>query len=552
MKEALPDRLYHALDRCASRLERLPAVLLAGWSFFYFILTIALSKQKLFWDDEFFTLYLSRLPRFSELWTALLTGADQHPPSFYWLTHGVLSSLGASHLSLRLPAMLGFWCMGLCVFVFVSRRTSPLYGIAAAILPALTGAYYYAAEGRGYGLVLGLGGLALVSWQFATEGRGRALALTSLAVSLAAAVGSHYYAVLLLLPLGLGELVRSLSLRRLDLPVWLTFASPAVPLLAFIPVIRADRQYSAGFWARPYWPDALLYYGKVFGSTVAFLTIILVLLGLLMLQKAEPNEPRWVPPGQPAHEIAALLGLIALPLAAMVLAKLVTNAFHPRYALMAVIGWDILLIYVVYAIAHGRVLVGAVLAVLFFGSFVFLWREAFIDASEKRVELQKIVELLQTSGHETLPIVAAEAYLFYTLSYYAPPSIAHRVSYLADPACELQYLSHDTVDRGLLSLKPWTRLNVSPYRTFVHDEPAFLVIGYVGDWSWLTYRLIADGLAPTLVGRTGHRLLLFVDQRGHENHPPAQECGPGRTARTSRAEDPAAELSSGFPITGSS
>src|SRR5215472_2126314 len=74
----------------------------------YLIPNIELARQKLIWDDEFFTLYLSRTASWSDLWRALSTGADQHPPSFYYFTHLIFKIAGTSHVALRFTALIGF------------------------------------------------------------------------------------------------------------------------------------------------------------------------------------------------------------------------------------------------------------------------------------------------------------------------------------------------------------------------------------------------------------------------------------------------------------
>ena len=131
-------RIRDRVEAMATSLKRKPALVLLAWSILYFATTLTLSSKKLLWDDEFFTLNLSRIPRFSDLWKALLTGADQHPPLFYRLTHASMSVFGTSQIGLRLPSMLGFWILTLCVFTFVSRRTSTLYGYVAMLAICLT------------------------------------------------------------------------------------------------------------------------------------------------------------------------------------------------------------------------------------------------------------------------------------------------------------------------------------------------------------------------------------------------------------------------------
>ena len=134
-----------------------------------------LARNKLIWDDEFFTLYLSKTASWSVLWSALSTGADQHPPSFYYLTHLILNLAGTTHLTLRLTALFGFGLSCLCLYEIARELMGPRWGIPAMLLPLTTPALYYATEARGYGLELGFVTFSLLMWILATEGRRKSL-----------------------------------------------------------------------------------------------------------------------------------------------------------------------------------------------------------------------------------------------------------------------------------------------------------------------------------------------------------------------------------------
>src|SRR5204863_4848835 len=139
--------------------------------------------------------------------------------------------------------------MTICVFAFVARRASPLYGLVAALFPIATSAYGYAYEARAYGLVLGFTASALLCWQVAAEGgHRRLLAAVGTGASLIGAVATHYYAVLVVIPLAAGELVRWRQRDRVD---WLTAGAIGLafaPLVAFGPLIRDASNYSTTFW----------------------------------------------------------------------------------------------------------------------------------------------------------------------------------------------------------------------------------------------------------------------------------------------------------------
>jgi hypothetical protein len=506
-------RIRDRLEAVATALKRRPVLVLLAWSILYFAATLTFASKKLLWDDEFFTLALSRLPRFSDLWVALLTGADQHPPAFYRLTHFSMYLFGTGPIGLRLPAILGFWILTLSVFAFVSRRTSTLYGYVAMLAVCLTRAFYFAYEARGYGLALGFTGLALVGWQAAAEDRGRPLVLLGLAAALAAAVACHYYTVLILIPLGVGELLRSAARRRLDIPMWLAFLSPAAVLVACGPLIRASGGYARTFWATPSWADAFLYFVEVFGTSVVALAGTLVILSVWLVSRgrtAPGSETSAVRP--PFHEIAAAGCLLGLPFATVTIAMLVTNAFHYRYVLSPIIGWSVLLAFLAYWLTGGHRLVAFGILVLLTGWFGINSVLTFRRLSGRRAQFEESAAFLQAQD-PALPIVVTEMTQFYQHSFYSPPEIKRRLVYLADPRSELRFLGHDTVDRGLLELRPWSGLNVVDYATYIGQQRSFLVWGSLTDWTWQTFRMAEDGVDARLVGRHDSRLLLLVDPR---------------------------------------
>ena len=232
----------------------------------YLVATSVIATRRPPWNDEVYTFYFARIHGIADLWRALETGADQAPPLSYLLARGSLDAFGSGPLSLRLPEIVAFLVFSISMYTFVARRTNWLYGLMAMVVPTLTAAYYYASEARGYALVLAFGAVALVCWQAATDGTHRRLALVGLAVALALATSSHYYAILLLVPLALGELVRSVAGRRMDIWVWLALGGGLVPLAAFVQLVRASKGYSADFWGRPSWSDAPKFFSFLFDT----------------------------------------------------------------------------------------------------------------------------------------------------------------------------------------------------------------------------------------------------------------------------------------------
>jgi hypothetical protein len=141
-------------DRLCSALARHKYFLLTFFSILYFGTTCYRASRKLFWFDELFTIYLSRLPDARSVWNALTHGVDFNPPLLYGLTHYSEAVFGQGELAARAPEILSFWIFCLCLFCFVSRRTSALGGFISMLFPLVTTAYWYAYEARAHSLVL--------------------------------------------------------------------------------------------------------------------------------------------------------------------------------------------------------------------------------------------------------------------------------------------------------------------------------------------------------------------------------------------------------------
>lgn len=467
----------------------------AGWrllvypvfTVLYLIPTVWLCRMKLFWDDEFFTFYLARTPNWHTLIQALSTGADQHPPAFYYLTHWLMQVFGTSHLVVRLPSVVAFWLFCVCVYEIVRLLASPPWAVVGMLFPLATNFYYYASEARGYALVAGFTALAMLSWLEITKNRHRTLFLPLLAFSLAAAVSSHYYAVLTTFSLVVGELVRTRARRRFDLPVWIAFAFTLVPILAFLPVIRSASHYSAGFWATPLWSEALLFYPTELGLGV------FPLLGLVAIAVSFGfNLSGWTGIETEASlrhdslqswEAVALCLLAVLPIGAMLLAKFITHGFTYRYAISAVVGITVLVAYVLSRIAPRSI---AALAAAITCFFIFVLQVHLLAGRfryERKVYSGYTALLSQTG---TQPIAISEWPVMHRLSFYAPRALASRVIYVADVDASLKYLGQSTIDQGALALRPWFPLQIESVPSFLAHNRHFLVFGLNADhWNWL-------------------------------------------------------------------
>lgn len=494
----------------AERVSASRVLVVAVFTVLYFLPTVFLSRIKLFWDDEFFTLYLARATDWKDLLHALATGADQHPPSFYYLTHWIIGILGTGHVTLRLTAIVGFWLLCVCLYEIVRSLTTPMWGIVGMLFPLTTNLYYYATEARGYGLVTGFSSLALLCWLKSTSYQRRRIYLPLLALSLASAVASHYYAAAVTICLALGEIARTISRKKIDLPIWIAFAATGLPILLFFRTLESARGYSTHFWAFPSWSDALYFYPTelTLGPIVLLGTLgIAVALGLTVGGDATARAAGVESQASlRVWQAISIISLSALPILVMVVAKFITHGFTERYAIAAIVGITVLFSYFLYRLAPQPKAAAAAVLICFvvFAIQVYLFAAKF---NEQRESLATDMRVLSTTGDQQAAVVHIT--VFHQISFYAPRNIATRVNYLSDPEQAIKYMGHDTIDRGLMDLNPWFPLKVIPVQAFLHDNPDFLVYGNITRWSWLTFDLPKWG-ETKLVERDGQHLLFSV------------------------------------------
>lgn len=514
-----------ALDRAERRslaLERRGLLLFVALSGLYWVTTVTLASRKLMWNDELYTYYVATLPSMREVWAALLSGGEQTPPFFYFTTRVAMDAFGASNISIRLPEMIGFWVMSISLLVFVKRRTSWLPALCAAAFPLVTTAYYYAFEARAYGMVLGFAGVALVCWQSAALGRRRLLSLMGLAVSLSAAVSSHYYSVFVILPLAFGEMTRALESRRLDLPVWVALAFPVIPLALHLPLLRAGQAYSGAFWSPPQWINVPDFYAHLLTPALVGLAVILVLaiLHALVAGTDESSATSLRAASLPLAEIMAACGFIVLPFVAVVVAKAFTGAFTYRYAIAAVLGFAVLAGFGAAVVFRTRALMRVAVVACLAGWFALSQARELIYPSgfSLPVNVSTITQpaewLKGVPGD--VPFVVADPHTFAVLSHYGPPEMKSRMVYLADPDLALKRLGHNSVERGMLDLlKPWFGMNVMEFEPFVARHPQFLLYGdfyELGFLNWISAELQQRGMRLELLNRAGDDLFLLASR----------------------------------------
>jgi hypothetical protein len=491
--------------RMAHFVESRTTLILVVFSLGYLALMHHAAPGRAMWIDEYITFYIARL-RPSEIWVALLTGAESHPPPFLLLTHASMRLFGSNPFAMRLPAILGFLLMELCLFRFVAKRATRLLALTAILVPFTTRAVSYAMEARGYGLLLGFTGLSLICWQAAADSPRRKFAILGLASSLAASVCCHYFGALIVLPLVAGQLVRSLARKQADPSIWIAFAAPAIPLLAFLPLLRASSSYAEKHGLLNSEFD---YFSFLLSKGHALLLVLLLAIAVYTaLRDCKPIElPRSIGSAFPLHEVAAIVGCILLPIVAFVLTRMIGLPFANRYVLSAVIGVSVLVALAIDILPQPEVVAILVLTGLFVsagGSYVLQ-----MTAKARRPEPED--RFLLTHTTPGLPIVASDIDSFLRLAQSGPEPVRRRVVYLTNPEAAFHYLGNNTSDRILIDLRPWLPMQIEPFCEYLSKTREFHVYGPIDlGTNWLTSALTDEQAAAEIVAINADRVLLLV------------------------------------------
>lgn len=524
IEEALQDSSARPTEQVLP--SRKPGNQLAGLLglFILFGITTTARSVRRFWYDELFTFNVSQMHGLSGVWAALKGGVDFNPPLGYMVTKGFQSLFGNTEFPTRMPALLGFFVMSLCLYRFVSTRSTPALGYAAAVFPWCSGAHILASEARPYGLMFGFAGLALLCWQEASCPEGsrrvrRVWYLLGFTLSVAAALLSHCYAVLIFIPFTLAELVRQYRGRQLDRAMWIALLSPLGCVSVYFPLLHNLNGFvSNNYYFKVPWTTLPASYGYLLVPLLWPLAISAFIVSLPVFHAEDKSEE----PSVLWHEWTVAAGFAIVPAVGVLLAKGVSAMFFPRYGAFGVIGLSLLFtLYLRWRRTPERA-VSIVIAV-FLACYVCAFGASMYEAFMGRPN----AESASLDGRERrknplevkpeLPFVVSNALEFFEIDHYGGPELASRLYYLTDRDAALQYTQTNLFDSGFPVLQRWfpMRGTLAPYEEFVKKHQRFLVYGpYFAASDWVIKKLIDDGANVRLLSDAengyGDNLLLEV------------------------------------------
>jgi hypothetical protein len=472
------------------------------------VLSLIWSHVRLLWKDEFLSFYSDGVSTFKQvLLVQLHHPISLDPPTYHLLSHLCMDLIGRNAIALRLPALAGFLLFQLCLFFFVRRLAGDRAAIIAMAVPLLTASFRYSVEGRPYGLLLGLYALSLLCWQIVSldDGtrRSRLLPLIGLTLSIALAITSHYFGVLILIPVSLGELARILTRKRLDLGVLAALALGLASVGLILPfqkslMVYRQHYYIVGvnlhdisqgyrelFLRYTTWPLSLQ---KLAAALMVVLAFTLAIAGYKRFKRRPATEH--------AYTWVALSAMALLPFFGYLFGRFVTHTMEVRYVIAALIAFAATFGIVLERKLRSDTFYYATLSIIFITTLIINIR----NIQQERRTSNEILATFQLSPeaaaalhqnpHELIYLQNLSD--FYLDTYYDPdPTLRPRFSLIYGQQEEINWLEHDTEYVTASNMRSFAPLSLTPYSDF-RKQPHPLLILTHDSWEWIDKQLDAD------------------------------------------------------------
>jgi len=211
-------------------------------------------------------------------------------------------------------------------------------------------------------------------------------------------------------------------------------------------------------------------------------------------------------------EIAAAGTFLVVPLAAVLLAELVTGAYTPRYVLPAALGVALLLPLGLHGLGWGGRIAPIVLTLLlvaFLGRVLWFQHLQLVAEADER---GRIVSFLERGAGDTLPIVIGHPQRFFELAHDAPAGLDGRLLHLSSPELAKRYIGTDSTEAGLLVLRRFAPLDVRRFEGYTATGRPFLLLltDDASGWNWVVPALEAERRSLRTVARADGMTLLEV------------------------------------------
>lgn len=495
--------LTSAWARLSEALPVHPATLvLAAVLALELVLSVLNARQKPFWYDELCTLYFASLHPYSALVEALRSGADTMTVPFMSIMNAALSLPGDAHVTLRLPAIVGYLLALAGSFFFVRKRLGGAAACVSLLIIALSPLRPYAVEARPYALLAGFLAVSAACWQRIGENRA-AMPLLWLFFPLAVTV--HYYAALAVAGVACAEFVHWLDKRQVRRPVWALLMFCAVLILTMLPFARAAKSvYGPAFWFKPGFATIVYTYTTYLRLDIN-LAVVLLAVALLVFPVAIVVRLRQKSrlPGFTPAELALALFFVLYPAIVVGAALAARGAYIDRYGWPGIIGLSFLFA-VLFNSVRSAHLSAALLAAMAL-SFSFqavrdignVWGGAHARVFAQRSLTDGLAGVAAKFPHHNL--VVGDGVRYVEIFHYAGQDLRKRMVQLVDPLTASRISGGAIADVGNRQLARAVPLRLASLEKFLAGHDAFILYSSKRKSEWV----------PRFLLRSGYRMQLL-------------------------------------------
>ena len=483
--------------------------------------SLAWSHYRLLFRDEFWEMWTDRVSTIGQILHIQRTvPVALDPIAYHILGHVSIQAFGANAFALRLPALFSILLMQICLFVFVRRISTDRTAIFAMGLPVLTYVMGYSMEGRPYGLVLGCFGLAMVCWQTAARRESeRTLALIALAVVVAVALNTQYFAILLLVPLCVAEVFRAYQRKRLDIPIIASLAGGSAGILLVIPFMKAAKEFHTSYGIGLLSPKQIVwaYVWTLANHPSSMLDRVLFgVLGLTLCTSLWGywRERRGKPILSYQPEDIFLLALAALPFFGFLVALFTSPVLEPRFVIGLVIGIAALAAMGLFSLLSSdrseKLALRVLFAAIALTGVSHIWLEH--NAAKRMLasmNLQPAVRAaLIARPEETLNVQDLECFAFLSL-YDHDPEVHSRLRLLYSTNEEIKWNHESVTGLSALHLHDFANVRIVSYENLKAQPGEHLVLDFAEPsirmgrpryWNWIGFALRNDHAEVHLLG----------------------------------------------------
>jgi len=472
-----------------------------------FVRNLVAAATQSFWYDEICTWIVARQPSVAAIWNALAHAVDSQSPGYYLLERFSAALIRNEEVAFRLPSILGFCCITICIFIFTRRRAGGGFALLCAAIPFSTVLFNrYAAEARPYCLVVACVAIALIAYQRAPSPGWMCV----MGLAFAASLALNYYAALAMVPFGVAELYVLLARRRMRWSVCIALALSLLPMAFFWPLLAAMKHnFGEHFWAGASLTRLVFIYSLFFmtspawGAGIAAAAVLGLAALIFFSRRGLERAPAWET--APANEYVLVLSMLALPFIGFAAAKLTHSGITDRYVLATVLGISLAAGCILPRLDRRTVTLAAGLLVV----LLAVQESAFWLAHIGRLTgfdspAASIERLTSAAAYPDLPVVVSDGFQYLPIAHYAAPPWNQRFVGLSNPPASLIFAGNDSIDRHLAILHEFHTLHIYDFSEFAAQHPSFLLYSAngtgVGPNDWWPARLTKDGYELKVLG----------------------------------------------------